>query len=94
MIHYSAQVADIFLDKLHDPAHIASMQLLSVTEAAQRRQVDPATVRRWCISGALPARKIGSQWAIAVDDLDRFTPPPPGNPLLLRGYKKSGEISK
>jgi len=45
---------------------------LTVTEAAARLRVMPATVRLWINSGRLPARKNASgQWRIAVADVRR-----------------------
>lgn len=33
--------------------------------------VDPATLRRWCASGKVPARKVGKKWFVHMGGLLR-----------------------
>jgi excisionase family DNA binding protein len=50
--------------------------LLSAPEVAQRLGLSEAMVRRYCIQGRLPARKIGKGWAIRRWDVERFAATP------------------
>jgi len=50
--------------------------LLSAPEAAQRLGLSDAMVRRYCLQGRLPARKIGKGWAIRRRDVERFAAAP------------------
>ena len=50
--------------------------LLSAPEAAQRLGLSEAMVRRYCLQGRLPARKIGKGWAIRRRDVERFAANP------------------
>ena len=45
---------------------------LSVVEVAAIAAVRPATVRRWCQNGRLPAERSGGRWVIRPADLRRF----------------------
>lgn len=45
---------------------------VTVIEAARYLRVDPATVRRLCSDGALPAMKVGKLYRIKRTDLDRL----------------------
>ncbi len=47
-------------------------RLLSVAEAAQRLGLSVAMVRRYCLTGNLPARKVGRDWVIGERDLTAF----------------------
>lgn len=51
------------------------MDLLTTTEAATIMRVTPATVRRWCEAGTLPAVKPRGQWLIAESDLQAMLTP-------------------
>jgi excisionase family DNA binding protein len=46
-----------------------SDQLLTVREVAHQCRRSEETVRRWIWSGKLPARKLGNQLFISVDDV-------------------------
>jgi len=46
---------------------------VTVPEAARLISQPPASVRGWCADGRLPARKIGKQWLIRLDELDKLT---------------------
>ncbi len=45
---------------------------LKITEVCGHLRVVPKTVRRWILSGELPATKIGRDWRIARSDLRAF----------------------
>jgi len=47
--------------------------LLTVEEVAALLEMSPATVRRKCAGGDLPARKVGRNWLIDGDSLPRLT---------------------
>jgi excisionase family DNA binding protein len=44
----------------------------NVAEAAKILRVKRITIRRWCKSGLLNAKKIGKQWLIEEDELNIF----------------------
>ncbi len=44
----------------------------NVEEAAKILRVKRITIRRWCKSGMLNAKKIGKQWLIAENELIIF----------------------
>ena len=44
----------------------------NVEEAAKILRVKRITIRRWCKSGLLNAKKIGKQWLITEDALNIF----------------------
>jgi excisionase family DNA binding protein len=44
----------------------------NVEEAAKILRVKRITIRRWCKSGSLNAKKIGKQWLITEDSLNIF----------------------
>jgi len=44
----------------------------NVEEAAKILRVKRITIRRWCKSGLLNARKLGKQWLIAEDAINIF----------------------
>jgi len=46
--------------------------LYKVREAAKILKVKPITIRRWCKSGMLKAKKIGKSWYIPEDELILF----------------------
>ena len=46
-------------------------RLLTTQEAAEFLRVSRATIRRWCKAGQLPAVRIGRQWRIDMDQLER-----------------------
>lgn len=58
--------------------------LLTVAEVAKRRGVIGSTVRKWCQTGRLVAKKVGvgnrATWLIAEESLAGFVPPSPGRP--------------
>jgi excisionase family DNA binding protein len=45
--------------------------LLAVPEAAKRAGVTGQTIRAWIHTGLLPATKVGRDWLISAEDLDR-----------------------
>jgi excisionase family DNA binding protein len=47
-------------------------RLLSIKEAAAYFRVSEKTVRRWIAAGVLVAHKLGRQWRIAPDEIERF----------------------
>jgi excisionase family DNA binding protein len=49
-----------------------SKQLLSVAEVADELQVSIDTVRNWINQKKLKAAKLGRDWRIRREDLDRF----------------------
>ncbi len=48
------------------------VQLLKISECAERVGVDPMTIRRWVWTGLLPSVKLGKTVRIDEADLDRF----------------------
>ena len=50
--------------------------LLSVPQAAERLNLSPAMVRRYCQNGNLHATKITGAWLISLDDLAEFAKKP------------------
>ncbi len=47
-------------------------EVLTVDEAARLFKVTPTTIRRWCLSGRIPAFKIGRAWRIPIAALERL----------------------
>ena len=47
-------------------------RLLSIKEAAEFFAVSEKTVRRWIAAGQLVAHKLGRQWRIPPDEIERF----------------------
>ncbi len=47
-------------------------ELLTIVEVATYLKVSRRTAWRWCQSGRLPASKIGHQWRISRNNLQRF----------------------
>ena len=45
---------------------------ITIDEVAELFQVNPETVRRWSISGKIPAAKIGDVWRYRRSDLESF----------------------
>lgn len=48
------------------------MKLLTTQQAAARIGLRPAIMRRYCQQGRLHAYKIGRDWMIPTDALDKF----------------------
>ena len=46
--------------------------LLTIPDVADICRVSTKTVRRWITAGDLVAIRLGGQWRIAANDLDRF----------------------
>ncbi len=46
---------------------------VSARDAAELLGAAPSTVRFWCQTGILPARKIGKGWVVRRDELDKLT---------------------
>ena len=46
--------------------------LLTIPDVADYCRVSTKTVRRWISANDLVAIRLGNQWRIAPDDLDRF----------------------
>jgi hypothetical protein len=53
-------------------AESRSADVLSTTQAARLAERDEKTVRAWCETGALKAKKRGRVWAIVRADLDAY----------------------
>lgn len=47
-------------------------RLLTINEVASLWQRNPQMIRRWVLSGLLPARKYGRDWLIREADLDTY----------------------
>jgi excisionase family DNA binding protein len=47
-------------------------RLLSIKEAAEFFSVSEKTVRRWIATGQLAAHRLGRQWRITPDEIERF----------------------
>jgi excisionase family DNA binding protein len=47
-------------------------RLLTTQEAAEYLRISRATILRWCKAGQLPAVRIGRQWRIDTDQLERL----------------------
>ncbi len=41
--------------------------------AAKLLGAAPSTMRYWCATGIIPARKVGKGWLIRIDELDEMT---------------------
>lgn len=50
----------------------APERLLTIPEAAELLRVSVKTIRRWISGADLPAAKLGLQWRIRPQDLQRF----------------------
>ncbi len=46
---------------------------VSARDAAELLGAAPSTVRFWCQTGVLPARKIGKGWVVRLEELDELT---------------------
>ncbi len=59
-------------------------RLLTISEAAERLGLSLAMIRRYCSQGKLPAQKIGRDWVIRQDEVERFAAMPrrSGRPAL------------
>ena len=51
---------------------MAEQELLSLSEAAKRYGVPITTLRGAIQHGHIEAKKIGHQWVVAPDDIERF----------------------
>jgi excisionase family DNA binding protein len=51
--------------------------LLTIEQAAERLQLNPATVRRQCVRGALRGIKRGRQWRVPESALSEPAPAQP-----------------
>lgn len=60
------------------------MKYLSVTQFAQKHNMDVGNIRRYISQGRISAIKIGNQWAIPED-----TEPPKDNRIKSGKYVKS-----
>lgn len=54
---------------------MSERKYLSVVEAAEVINMSPAFVRRRCKAGDIPAKKLGRDWRITRDALDRWMQP-------------------
>ena len=50
----------------------APERLMTIPDAAEFLRVSTKTIRRWISIGDLPAAKLGLQWRIRPQDLQRF----------------------
>lgn len=59
-------------------------RLLTISEAAERLGLSLAMIRRYCSQGKLPAQKIGRDWVIRQNEVERFAalPRQSGRPAL------------
>lgn len=48
------------------------MKYLTTREVAELIQMSEEYVARQCSAGFLPAKKLGTEWRIEIDDLTRF----------------------
>ena len=46
--------------------------LLDIADVAEYLGVEQTTVQRWCREGSMPAMKIGKEWRIRREALERF----------------------
>ncbi len=46
---------------------------VSARDAALLLGAAPSTVRYWCQTGVLPARKIGKGWVVRIEELNKLT---------------------
>jgi excisionase family DNA binding protein len=53
---------------------------VTVTEAAERLGLSPATVRRQILNGKLAARKSGRDWDVTEDEIRRYRAVSRGRP--------------
>ena len=73
------------------PSHadrLRSRGLLNLTEMADRLDITPATVKRWCAAGLIVGHK-------ANDKNERlYEPPTPGDPWVIKhlGHKLSDRL--
>ncbi len=65
--------------KTQDPRP-KTQDLLTIPQAARRLGLDVSMVRRYCAGGRIPAQRIGRDWLIRAQDLDRFIRRPSGRP--------------
>ncbi|MFZ5819038.1 MAG: helix-turn-helix domain-containing protein [Chloroflexota bacterium] len=58
--------------------------MLTISEAAERLGLSLAMIRRYCSQGKLPAQKIGRDWVIRQNEVERFAalPRQSGRPAL------------
>jgi excisionase family DNA binding protein len=76
--------------ELGRPVPIPGERFLTISETAKRLGLSLAMVRRYCLNGKLPARKIGRDWIILERDVDLFAASPrhSGRPPLHYGNAK------
>ena len=55
-----------------------SSELLTASEVAAYFRVSKATILRWCAEGRIPAIRIGREWRIPADELQKM--------VLARGH--------
>ena len=51
-------------------------RLMTIPEAAERLGLSVSIVRRYCSTGKLPAHKVGRDWTVRQQDLERFAASP------------------
>lgn len=49
-----------------------SQKLLTVSEVAAYFRVSKATILRWCAQGRIPAIRIGREWRIPAEELQKI----------------------
>ncbi len=52
--------------------HANPPEILTVADVANYLRVSETTVWRWCISGKIPAFRIGRGWRVRRSELDRL----------------------
>ena len=55
-----------------DEGFARGKDLLNVADVAEYLRVEQTTVQRWCREGSLPCMKIGKEWRIRHEALERF----------------------
>ena len=55
-----------------DEGFARGKHLLEVADVAEYLGVEQTTVQRWCREGSLPGMKIGKEWRIRREALERF----------------------
>lgn len=71
---------------------LSSFGLISVEDAARRRNCDPSTVRRWASRGEIPVVVVGSgrsaKFLLRIADVESFVPGTVGAPKGNANAKK------
>lgn len=60
--------------ELENGAEIMTDELLTISEASKKTGISVSAIKRWCVSGEMPALKKGKTWLIKATDLDNHPP--------------------